>query len=427
MLTTTANLESRCRNIDETALPRTIEEAVQVTRLLGLRWLWIDGLCILQDSTEDKIAQMSVMGAIYHNAYATIAASHAHTSEDGFLKGRASFNVSMTLVRKPEEDGPACPDIDYAQMTPLFERAWTCQERMLSPHVLFFTSAGLFWSCQSSDRWVGNAPEAGGMIYNPRIPTFAFLDRPQLPLEMPLSPIEIYEAWKDVLVTYGRSSLGVDADKFPAISGVVSRFAKAYGDTLGSYLAGNWEAFLVDGLRWTVEPRRIFQRRPAFRAPSWSWAAVNGAMPMGSGPLLAAALRCNVVLETLRMPYGAVSVGIITVRGPVLEVAMGWARLSPGGYHLFTRTQGVENGPSQEMEVARVGIGQLDPGAWPSEVSFHCLALAEREGSGDAESEFCDGLILLWSPQHNFHVRAGWFRGFETFLALAEERTVNIA
>jgi len=86
MATTTHNIEARSICIEEANLPRTIEDAIRISRKLGIRYLWIDAFCIIQDSENDKKEQLNIMGDIYHGAYITIAAINAHTAEDGFLK-----------------------------------------------------------------------------------------------------------------------------------------------------------------------------------------------------------------------------------------------------------------------------------------------------------------------------------------------------
>ncbi len=67
-------------------LPPTIKDAVEVTRKLGLRYLRVDALCILQDCKKDKTFQIERMGSIYKNATVTIAASMASSVTNGFLR-----------------------------------------------------------------------------------------------------------------------------------------------------------------------------------------------------------------------------------------------------------------------------------------------------------------------------------------------------
>src|SRR5436190_9880944 len=83
--TTTANLMKHLVCIPMDELPRNFQDAVTVTRKLGFRYLWIDSLCIIQDSESDWLQESAHMGAVYANASCTIAASSAVSSRTGFL------------------------------------------------------------------------------------------------------------------------------------------------------------------------------------------------------------------------------------------------------------------------------------------------------------------------------------------------------
>jgi hypothetical protein len=56
-------------------LPPTIEDAIKVTKRLGIQYLWIDRYCINQNDPEDKMRQILQMGAIYSSAQLTIVAA----------------------------------------------------------------------------------------------------------------------------------------------------------------------------------------------------------------------------------------------------------------------------------------------------------------------------------------------------------------
>ena len=85
--TTTANLSAYSRSIDCAVLPQTILDAIKCTRSLGLRFLWVDALCILQDSDEDKGRELVRMRNIYRNAYVTIIAATAPRASGGGASG----------------------------------------------------------------------------------------------------------------------------------------------------------------------------------------------------------------------------------------------------------------------------------------------------------------------------------------------------
>ena len=93
LTTTSETLKSRLQGISPTALPQSILDAIKVTRKLGFRFLWVDSLCILQDSAEDTLEEISAMGTIYQNSAVTIAAASAGKVGDGFLHERAPIEL----------------------------------------------------------------------------------------------------------------------------------------------------------------------------------------------------------------------------------------------------------------------------------------------------------------------------------------------
>lgn len=88
--TTLLNLDSRKIGFKLSSLPRTLRDAVITTRQLGLRFLWVDAICILQDSTADKEVEMSTMAQVYKNAFVTIIAGYSKSCYEGFLEDRSS-------------------------------------------------------------------------------------------------------------------------------------------------------------------------------------------------------------------------------------------------------------------------------------------------------------------------------------------------
>lgn len=138
-------------------LPKTFRDAVTVTRKLGVRYLWIDSLCIIQDDPDDWLREAAVMGEIYAKAYCTLAATSARDSNDGlFIPRPASQSVKLNDL---SGDSPVS---FYASIEDRFEhdlhdgdlnnRGWVLQERFLSPRIIHFTAVQTFWEC-GSDRY----------------------------------------------------------------------------------------------------------------------------------------------------------------------------------------------------------------------------------------------------------------------------------
>jgi hypothetical protein len=157
--TTRANLEHHKLGISETSLPQTIRDAISVTRELGIRFLWVDALCIVQDSLhgEDWHAEASKMRDVYSNALVTISAESTKDARSGFLSHRSSeptnrcFKLPYLLV-----NGDQCGSV-YLQQVPvpsyyysyLSYRAWAFQERGLSMRVLEYRHDMISLTCRT--------------------------------------------------------------------------------------------------------------------------------------------------------------------------------------------------------------------------------------------------------------------------------------
>jgi len=82
---TADNYESMRREIALNGLPKTFKDAIDIARNLGCRFVWIDSLCILQNSVEDWRSQAAVMGEIYQGSVCNLAATAARDGHDGML------------------------------------------------------------------------------------------------------------------------------------------------------------------------------------------------------------------------------------------------------------------------------------------------------------------------------------------------------
>jgi hypothetical protein len=158
LVTKSGNIASRMVGISWNAIPKTFQEAVMTTRELGLRYLWIDSLCIIQDDDDDWMKESANMSSIYANSYITIAATKSWNGLGGCFSTASPYLQDYQLSESQLHSGGGRSSVhvrerithigDQDAVAPLLSRGWVCQERLLSPRVLHFCDRELVWECK---------------------------------------------------------------------------------------------------------------------------------------------------------------------------------------------------------------------------------------------------------------------------------------
>lgn len=162
MKTTLANVGQHFEFIDIADLPATFQDAVLITQKLGHQYLWIDSLCIIQDSPEDWSLESFKMNYIYQNAKLTIMAESAHNSHEGIFAsskaGRKEVKVHPFSIEAVSQGSrlkgkiffrDPIPSSCQDDSGPLSNRAWVLQEELLSARILRFAPNQIYWQCQT--------------------------------------------------------------------------------------------------------------------------------------------------------------------------------------------------------------------------------------------------------------------------------------
>jgi hypothetical protein len=159
--TTTTNILDREKGIPFADFPATFRDAITISRRLGIEHLWIDSLCIIQDSASDWLEQSGQMKQVYSNATVTLVAEASEDSHSGIF---TSANAGRAkTIHIPFHDGTgnyrgSLYSQKYAESVhpiycyapgPLNSRAWALQEDVLSQRILRYASDQLFWSCHT--------------------------------------------------------------------------------------------------------------------------------------------------------------------------------------------------------------------------------------------------------------------------------------
>jgi hypothetical protein len=150
--TTQDNIGQRLEGFSLSELPKTFQDAVKVTRELGVLYLWIDSLCIIQygDNGEDWKRESSQMESVFSHAYCTIAATAAVHSNAGFL--RRAVNLGYVYVQDASgkqfyisaDIDDFDNDVGKAQLN---TRAWVLQEGVLARRTIHFSANQTYWEC----------------------------------------------------------------------------------------------------------------------------------------------------------------------------------------------------------------------------------------------------------------------------------------
>ncbi|KAF2187297.1 HET-domain-containing protein [Zopfia rhizophila CBS 207.26] len=281
LITTKATLDERTIGIPMQSLPPLYCDAVIVTRRLGIQYLWIDSLCILQDCKDDWRKEAAKMGEIYRLSYVTLSALSAPNCRQGILIQRPSDPNKPT---QSEAQGNVIdlrdrPKGYVFKEAPLSQRAWAVQERLLSPRILHYSTNELFWEClfcsarESNFRVIPSKPKP--YSYD----TYECM-QVKVPLLLPLDPNPSYPVsspsdWNIIVAEYTRCRLTLSSDKLPALSGLASLFQR---NTRYTYLAGLWAEDLGNGLLWFCPDKQtqtIEHQVDAYRGPSWSWVSTD--------------------------------------------------------------------------------------------------------------------------------------------------------
>ena len=302
-------------------LPPTFADAVQLTDALGLSYLWIDSLCIIQDDPLDWEAESTAMCDVYRGSTINIAASASLDCQGGLFRQRnlLSFTPCVlptisgdhALVCVNSKTGPVARE-------PLSGRAWAVQERLLAPRTVHFTTNSVHFECHSgtvSD--IVRLDHYGApMVHHDEGNNWA-ADNYLVDSGGGLSEKFLLERWKRVVTIYTEEQLTHESDKLIAIAGLAKFFQDLWPDPNITYLAGLWSFNLRFWLLWrTTSSTRHGKNLKTSCAPSWSWASAKGPIEWPERSRYGSATR---IIEARTIPpnnpFGSVQGGYIRIRG----------------------------------------------------------------------------------------------------------------
>ncbi|KAJ1335024.1 HET domain-containing protein [Microdochium nivale] len=278
-------------------IPWTFREAIDICRTIGIHYIWIDSLCIIQDDPEEWRLEAARMKDVYSNAWLTIAASSAassaegcfvghHSSGDDYLQQVTKFNVQ---AQSREVDEPAPRDDSQTACVPraeilsvrvyknelgrrskysaLSQRGWVLQEQVLSCRILHCTFPEIHWQCTSS-----YLTEAGVQLHDDHSDKTYLQTIREVEVGDDEEPVfkVLHRAWCQWMEQYTIRKFTFASDRLAALSGMVQQIAEVTGYT---HLLGCWEETLCQDLTWLNSSSRecVDKKDVLPEIPSWSW------------------------------------------------------------------------------------------------------------------------------------------------------------
>ena len=417
--TTSCTMAERLQGIPIAGLSRTFADFIGIARRMFVRYVWIDSLCIIQDSRADWEKEAAQMASVYSNAYCTIAASSSvdgnggcHVDQDSKPYGPVTLsfddkdtngNPIIQRVRVFSTFGKAITSI--LQQDPLNSRGWTFQERELLHRVLHYSKDSIRWECRTLKASL-QFPWQDTQAFNGSLRTF---DAGQIEPRKPDQQLDDkqkeqeLEAWFEAVLKYTGRALTQKADVLHAFSGIARTVQSRTGDR---YLAGLWSSNLIKCLCWNSgwspcaengvfnpeKPEPIFHaRQSGYLAPSWSWASITGKVRYESwifgalDPMPTPKTKSYIprILEVTMIPegldeYGRYKRGFIRLVGktkPAFSRGEGFARQDREGLY------DVHEGKMREFGMVKYDVpSEIPPGELKGIICLCLLPRAERFG-----------------------------------------------
>ncbi|KAF5689582.1 heterokaryon incompatibility protein [Fusarium circinatum] len=366
-------------------LPKTFRDAVLVSRYLGIPYLWIDSICIIQGDTEDWAP-----------------ANHASDSAGGCFHIRpARISASLTLPGIGHVHAQLCANSDeilYANAEfsdePLTKRAWALQERLLAARVIHYNSGQMYFECRH------------GMLGEDGCKT----DKPYCDLSHVMqnrsSARKALETWSSIIWKYSDRDLTNPTDKFPALSGIANLLGGLLKD---EYVAGLWSSVMVQELAWLGLWRQNPQPINEYVGPGWSWASFQGTVVLNkklNWRSIAIVEDWQIELTNPDDHYGQVKSASVRMRGPLTQLTKS---MIPGGDHAERlKRAGVRPHPNfctqysgEGMDIKMLllgGYGQASP-VPPCEAERK--EAESKQDKSDRNFKFKEGFGLVDFPIHH--------------------------
>jgi hypothetical protein len=389
-------------NIPWISLPLLFRNTIEICRMLEVRYLWIDKLCIIQHDNDDWAREGSRMAQIFEGSFLTIGATMSKDDSKSLFFREEKHDQSSKNYTVRMEDGtsytvyfripfnyhPAHGPEPGHEEYPLMTRAWIYQERLLAPRILYFGEE-LSWECR----------EASACECSDVSPGMKFDHSLSLMPDYPITKRHLQ--WQRMVEEFTWLQLSYEGDRLPAFSGL----AQQYQNRLKSeYLAGIWRENLGADLLWYARPelgseaQRYYTKKPVkWRAPSWSWASIEGPILFSktyheanaeAGAESATGWVDIISAECIPSsldPMGSVAKGQLVIKGGGRPALLNHREVCSGRYtrHFSVtrsdvRSMNIRSNFTVEEQEANVDYDLIEQGLMKpnSDTSIYCLYIA---------------------------------------------------
>ncbi|KAM5523687.1 mRNA 3'-end-processing protein yth1 [Fusarium oxysporum f. sp. phaseoli] len=341
---TSDNLFDLCSEIQLQSLPASFRDAIITCRRIGIPYIWIDSLCILQSglgSHEDWLSHSEDMHLVYHNCDLNISIDVSENPHGGAFRSRNPTYLQDCYVWTPFYAPPkglsksehdigdgteksnlwsicaifTADDFSWAREDlPLSDRAWVFQERLLSPRTLHFGSDRISWECDRSHNLTEYLPEG---VSDDRWNGFDCLAQNAFCVR---EKGDLFTYYYDLVFPYTNRQLShPNEDKLVAFAAVARRCISWFGS---DYCAGIFRSTMPQGLLWEMSALVQLGRSKVYRAPSWSWASLDCRVRFGildgEGTVLVDVVDVAVELVDPNNQFGQVKSASLILTGPLV-------------------------------------------------------------------------------------------------------------
>ncbi|KAF2498926.1 HET-domain-containing protein [Lophium mytilinum] len=324
-------------------LPQVFQDAISITKDLGIRYIWIDALCIIQDCQQDFDQECAQMSSIYANSSCNLVATFGKDPHTSFFRTRSheALRIGDTISGRKSDpvydvwlrfDSIVDERYHTREMfsCEVSSRGWILQELLLAPRAVYFGMNQVHWACRSleaCETWPeGNAPGASLQMNHPF--SEGGLDFHSQNTRFYRNMIVGFH-WNSIVERYSTLALTNTEDKLVALSGLAKLFQQRTQD---EYFAGHWKSALPYSLAWAKPVGHMFfdgwmakygrlenacgRSSATYRAPSWSWASIDGLVTFGRIETTLCRVQDVIVNTVGGDPTGRVVNGQLTLRAP---------------------------------------------------------------------------------------------------------------